>query len=121
MVILFTSAEIVQPATFADGLFPAPIARCKPFSLTDAAYEAGRTAAIESFGENPLHDVLPPDTYSAAECWAFSQGAEAGFREADYELEQARIATAMSEADLDDFYADLMSREGHGGFLGHDA
>lgn len=121
MVTLFHHAAVVQPTTFAAGLYPAPVARCKPFSLTDAAYEMGRTAAIESFGENPMWDVLPPDSLSAAEAFAFAEGARQGFREADYELEQARIATAMSETDLDDFYADMMAREGRDAFLGHSA
>lgn len=119
MQILFHHAAIVQPAAFADGLFPAPIARSKPFSATDAAWKAGFDAAVESGFENNLWDVYPPAGYSAAEAWAFTQGAAEGFKSVEWEMEEARKATATTQDEYDGWYADMIAREGRDAFIGH--
>ena len=113
--ILFDSQSIVKPATFAAEIAPpaihAPLVPGrKGFTTLDAAFESGRTAALESGFE----DVRPPAGYSAAEAEAFNAGATEGYRELEWERELACRATVTTWEELD-------AIEGHGGFLGHDA
>lgn len=82
----------------------------KGFTILDAAFESGRSAAMDSGFE----DVRPPAGYSAAECVAFHAGAVEGYRELEWEMELACRATVTTWEELD-------AIEGHGGFLGHDA
>ena len=115
MVMFDSSSLIINPCPreFAEGINPpAVFARTKADapSLLDIAFEAGRTAAMES----DFADVLPPVTYGPAEREAFQVGAVEGYRELEWSMEEACRATVTSWSDLD-------AIEGHGGFLGHDA
>lgn len=116
MTTLFHHAAIVKPADFAEGLFPAPVARCKPFSAVDSAWKAGFDAAVESGLENEYADVYPPADYTAAEAWAFAEGARVGFREVEHEIEEARRQTATTQDEYDGWYQSLEARDA---LIGH--
>lgn len=88
MFILFDSAAIVKPNTFAAELNPpavhAPVnpgRKTAPYSAVDQAFQAGWTAARESNFE----DVLPPAHFGPAEVKAFNEGAVEGWKSAEFD------------------------------------
>ena len=60
------------------------------YTKLDAAWHAGWTAAVES----EFAEVHPPLSFSASECEHFYQGRREGYRELEYQVEQAKLATA---------------------------
>lgn len=116
MFIVFDSVQFVNvDSTFAFGLVPPVIfARSKADrpTLLDIAFEAGRTAALES----EFADVLPPSTYGPAECDAFKAGSVEGYRELDHEIELVRQATATTWEEFDPWVSSLEARDA---LIGH--
>lgn len=109
-MLIFDSKRTVINGNFAEGIAPP---RVFARSVTDAptaldvAWKAGFDAAMES----EFSDVLPPAHFTLAERDAFSAGSIEGYRQLDWELEQARAATASSPFDLDDWYMTLERRD----------
>ena len=79
----------------------------------DEAWHCGFTAAIES----EFADVHPSRSYTAAERDAFCAGRTEGYRELEYKVEQARLAT-MNDAVL---ASNRYDRDEIRGGWGHDA
>ena len=104
--------SLAHNSVYVNADFGIPTLDALPFSTVDTAFEAGRTAALES----GFDDVLPPQGYTAAEVEAFHQGAVEGYRELEWEMEEARKATATTWEEFEP----ILTVEGSGGFLGHD-
>lgn len=86
IAIRFDSAAPRRRNTsFAAGLHRQP----SGWTLLDEAWHVGFTAAVES----EFAEVHPPRNYTKAERDAFYSGRTEGYRELDYKVEQARLAT----------------------------